>query len=454
MAKSRTGCLTCRKRKRKCDETRPECKACVSRNAKCGGYLRPVRWANGIASRGRFVGVNPGMMIPQPEMPIASAESAQTNIDLSSLGRMRPITKKERLAFDRFLAGGLHHICSARIYGWLAPFFDVMSRDSESIIVVAAALQTFLEDGLTVASLEHIDRALQVFRTELTTRGDKRGTATLLQAQPFTPYLRLITDVHNLGTLLENSISDSKLNPPVQHTLEVLGVMDLPTFVIGRTQPSMNLWTQIRGVTVADASPLMGEVEIVTGVPRSLLDIFARITQDDDMLAESQLWTWQGLVGNFLECHHWDSWRYAGILDIRRRRRLRGAPITHSNAIIPTNYPVSGTFPPTEVVLCRLLCSLEAMCRGLEAAEDKRQTSLHHGLLYPFATASLEFSTLSLHPTWQELMNNIRLRFLEISPTKFSSSLLELLDEARSSGDEKFDIEEAARGRNIEIALF
>lgn len=60
--RTRGGCVNCKKRKRKCDEQRPECLACTSRNMKCGGYAHPVRWVEGIASRGRFVGViHPGV---------------------------------------------------------------------------------------------------------------------------------------------------------------------------------------------------------------------------------------------------------------------------------------------------------------------------------------------------------------------------------------------------------
>ncbi|KAM3509217.1 hypothetical protein MY11210_006400 [Beauveria gryllotalpidicola] len=37
--KVRTGCITCRARRVKCDETRPACTRCVSAKRKCGGYL-------------------------------------------------------------------------------------------------------------------------------------------------------------------------------------------------------------------------------------------------------------------------------------------------------------------------------------------------------------------------------------------------------------------------------
>ncbi|EXJ77214.1 hypothetical protein A1O3_10372 [Capronia epimyces CBS 606.96] len=41
MSRSTQGCWTCRVRHKKCDETRPYCRACTSRNVQCHGYDRP-----------------------------------------------------------------------------------------------------------------------------------------------------------------------------------------------------------------------------------------------------------------------------------------------------------------------------------------------------------------------------------------------------------------------------
>ncbi|EPE37117.1 Zn2/Cys6 DNA-binding protein [Glarea lozoyensis ATCC 20868] len=39
--RSKNGCLTCKKRKFKCDEQKPECKRCIASNLKCDGYEAP-----------------------------------------------------------------------------------------------------------------------------------------------------------------------------------------------------------------------------------------------------------------------------------------------------------------------------------------------------------------------------------------------------------------------------
>ncbi|KAI8652071.1 hypothetical protein NCS56_01423900 [Fusarium sp. Ph1] len=42
ITRRRTGCQTCRHRRRKCDETRPKCLSCVQRGVECGGYERRI----------------------------------------------------------------------------------------------------------------------------------------------------------------------------------------------------------------------------------------------------------------------------------------------------------------------------------------------------------------------------------------------------------------------------
>ncbi|KIW40703.1 uncharacterized protein PV06_07880 [Exophiala oligosperma] len=43
--KSRSGCVTCKRRRVKCDETKPLCRQCVSKNLECPGYDIRWRWS-------------------------------------------------------------------------------------------------------------------------------------------------------------------------------------------------------------------------------------------------------------------------------------------------------------------------------------------------------------------------------------------------------------------------
>lgn len=42
--KSRNGCLTCKKKRLKCDETKPNCLNCTKKNIECGGYATKFKW--------------------------------------------------------------------------------------------------------------------------------------------------------------------------------------------------------------------------------------------------------------------------------------------------------------------------------------------------------------------------------------------------------------------------
>lgn len=54
--RSRTGCTTCRIRKKKCDEQRPVCRACRARQLTCYGFDAPTpTWVTGAASWGEVM---------------------------------------------------------------------------------------------------------------------------------------------------------------------------------------------------------------------------------------------------------------------------------------------------------------------------------------------------------------------------------------------------------------
>ncbi|KAK6461071.1 fungal-specific transcription factor domain-containing protein [Scheffersomyces coipomensis] len=44
ITKSRNGCLTCKKKRLKCDETKPACLNCQKKNIECGGYATNFKW--------------------------------------------------------------------------------------------------------------------------------------------------------------------------------------------------------------------------------------------------------------------------------------------------------------------------------------------------------------------------------------------------------------------------
>ncbi|PNY23874.1 Uncharacterized protein TCAP_06179 [Tolypocladium capitatum] len=57
------GCSTCTKRRIRCDLAQPTCKKCAKKGLACPGYGPRLRWAGGVAVRGRLKGQN----VPLPD---------------------------------------------------------------------------------------------------------------------------------------------------------------------------------------------------------------------------------------------------------------------------------------------------------------------------------------------------------------------------------------------------
>jgi hypothetical protein len=49
-------CYTCRRRHVKCDRILPTCAKCAKKGVQCLGYQKPLRWAEGVAVRGKLKG--------------------------------------------------------------------------------------------------------------------------------------------------------------------------------------------------------------------------------------------------------------------------------------------------------------------------------------------------------------------------------------------------------------
>ncbi|KAF5555085.1 transcriptional regulatory protein pro-1 [Fusarium napiforme] len=456
MARSRGGCLNCKARKRKCDQARPECRACSQRGMRCQGYSTPLRWVNGVASRGRFAGASvPDASLVATQGPESSQDLTSMDSETSSAPRHDTSSPASGSISSSAFSPQTIVVPSAdaqdprfqRCTSWIKPFFEQMAYQSPALVMIAGAIQLYMDDGnrgMSVKSMEYTDLALQTFRQELSARYERMHLATicagllvcslcLLQTQPWTMYLELIVDVYDLRTKL-STVGQISNDLHTQHLLEVLGVMDLPSSVIGRVNPSIGVWKLFRRLQDDRDEGRATGVEVVSGIPRSLLDIFASIVDNDPEYTETRFWDWPGQVG---------------ILEIRRRRRMerkaRGLPDREDGI------PRKG--PDTEVVLCRLISSIDALQKAFE--EPRNQHLLvHNGLPYAVVNAGLEVPLLKQHPTWKATLDDVRKSLLGTDSFDLINTIFEMLDEAWANGTNTFDIESAARSRNIEVAIF
>ncbi|KAK3187463.1 hypothetical protein K4F52_003810 [Lecanicillium sp. MT-2017a] len=69
------GCSTCSKRRIRCDGTRPTCLKCAKKGLECPGYGPRLRWAGGVAVRGRLKGQMVPLVQNNAEQPSEQSES-------------------------------------------------------------------------------------------------------------------------------------------------------------------------------------------------------------------------------------------------------------------------------------------------------------------------------------------------------------------------------------------
>lgn len=249
-----------------------------------------------------------------------------------------------------------------------------------------------------------------------------------------------MADLYHLRGDLRNLHPD--MDKYAHHCLEVMGFMDMPSFVLGRTTPCLGFWRRFRDAQRSWDNAMEDGIEPVSGLPRTLLDIFARFEEPG---TEVQFWLWPGETGEFMQVHLWDTWRFAGMLDHRRRK----GGVTEK----PHEPPTPIILPTTEQLLCRLLSSLDALRLGMERPEY-RHLLVANGNFYPYVMASLEFQILRSRPAWKMSLDQIHDYFLSQDHTRNTQVLLEAIRESWQRGDTSLDPEEAMRIHGAEVALY
>lgn len=226
------------------------------------------------------------------------------------------------------------------------------------------------------------------------------------------------------------------------HLMEVMGVMDMPVFIIGRRTPHLNVWRQHRQCMADQGYYNKSNVEVVSGLPHSLLDLFAGIGHDT---TELDLWNWSGQKGTTLQCQLWESHRLAGILSVRRSQRRSGS----FTAEMPRNQP---QLPNNEILVLRILSSVEAIITGYNVASEKSEYLVINAISYPLIAAGLEIEVLRNNLEYRELIRH----FFTASPwCDYGNKVLQrLLDDLWEIDSVDLDINDLARSEGIETGLF
>ncbi|PYH84266.1 hypothetical protein BO82DRAFT_330400 [Aspergillus uvarum CBS 121591] len=505
--RSHHGCWTCKARRRKCDRTRPNCRTCIQRGLQCEGYEVRLRWGAGIASRGRYTGAEEPIETSVPprrkgrrrDLSRERRRAQQEDAFIADVGKTRvttsspcsniaaydastnfssdlsPLTspgsrqrsEEDEVLFQKFLTSGvntLHSTTADDHTSLLGAQLPTLCRQSDALYFICLALQVSICDDIGPRFFEYYDAALNHFRSELAHSASYLPDGTfaaglllcsvgVLRGTPWTMHLRgMYSIIQSQGfQTLQSENSTFRT-----HLFEVMGVMDLPTFTIGRRNPSLGFWRnhcRKRKDPTAINSELGHDVELVSGLPRTLLDIFSCIgTREAN---EEEFWNWPGAQGTLLQCQLWEAYRSAGILAVRHRRLHRFDDMTMTQ---PDNSHERGlrlrALPTTEVLVLRIFSNLDAIFRAAKEPEGT-STLLLNAVFYPLAVASLESHVMNARPFLKALIkgwgDNLHdppgnERFLQI--------LLEILEEWWISGPQQTSIHELAYVRGLEIALY
>ncbi|KAH7246919.1 hypothetical protein B0J15DRAFT_514879 [Fusarium solani] len=436
MSRSRGGCLNCRQRRRKCDQQRPSCAACNRRHVQCSGYSTEYCWINhaAVPNGPRYAGSTAVITFTAP-----------------------PPTYDSRITqplFRNFLHSGLRLFYKTQPNTWIQPFLVDMSLESQSIPTMGAALQSLISNGdesIPITTMECLDIALKTFRIEIVSRGALLSPGTicagLLQAQPYTPYLRMMADVYQLNNPTMTLVPSPEKNPALQHALEYMAVVDLPGLVLGRICPSLGLWRHFRQAQDGwEGGRRMG-VETFTGVHSGLLDIYGDMVHEEISVSIARLWEWSpDETRNPIQRHFWDAWRFAGIVDARRRVRCQRGPGSWTAEDEKVN------IPENDIVLERLMAAIQTVYAHSQLPQNQDLLMIN-GLLFPLVTASLEVSYLKRYPESKRTLDDVRQSFEQGRTFPLSKVMFQLLDEAWEDGSDCFDMDHAARCRGVELAV-
>ncbi|KAM0264510.1 hypothetical protein ACHAQJ_000701 [Trichoderma viride] len=90
-AEASKGCRTCMRRRIRCDLGRPACTKCIKKGFNCPGYGRHLRWADGVAVRGKLKGQRLPVAGSVPvELPVPTNEESVAVATSQALQALKP----------------------------------------------------------------------------------------------------------------------------------------------------------------------------------------------------------------------------------------------------------------------------------------------------------------------------------------------------------------------------
>ncbi|KAL2810169.1 hypothetical protein BJX63DRAFT_403057 [Aspergillus granulosus] len=268
--RSRTGCTQCVRVSIKCNEGRPMCQRCVRLAFACDYSTRFI-WKP-----------------HKPPKPPKSVVRSKPPITTSDCGVCAcPGRLTETQLYNLFVMDG------NRLLHWASPSqSDLVGKiarlyhQSPVVRLNIEALMSLLNECCGLSSLTRIDLAIsqtkEFFGSDSShVDQDVLAISMILLSQVAMragyTWTHHIAEILPLAVRLSSDNIHSATSDP-HSLLEILGGLDMDAWIVGRRSEPLHVWT----------TWCMGRqgIESITGLPRPLLDLIARVSRNEDVSAE------------------------------------------------------------------------------------------------------------------------------------------------------------------------
>ena len=271
----------------------------------------------------------------------------------------------------------------------LANMLFALSQESEALYDVCVACQAFFTHGGGSQEFyefysqalsnyrSHLDHPLMTSDEAIVNAALLLCTAGILQGTIWTIHL------HGIERLLDERAAMSPLTnarPSFVMTIEVMGIMDIARFSIGRQTPSLQAWRRYREGKLVKYEEQADAVQSMVGLPRSMLDLVA---MDNDQLSEEQVLLWPGCEGSYLQCQLWEAYRFTLMLTVRQHKEQLQSP-----QLLERKLCLNVALPSTSLLMTRALSSIDAIFNGT-AQTDAVDSLVLNAIYWPLFHISL-----------------------------------------------------------------
>lgn len=221
--------------------------------------------------------------------------------------------------------------------------------------------------------------------------------------------------------------------------LEVLGVMDLPVFTVGRQTPSACIWY--------NCCRHQTGIEPYSCLPYSFLDLLSTI---EDAGTEDRLWSWSYQHTDPIQQSVWEATRLASILYARQNQLRLNSPTADPASLSLSVH--GGSSCSTANIIRQILRILEQVPKPCEDEDEEDSCWWNMGLYVLFTVASepqylTDADKTFIDQTWMDFFEEEEKRLLPY----FEPPLL-LLHELWSKGSGT-TVRQLAYSKRLEFCL-